>query len=117
MSEFLQDDELDRQLREAVPYIDDVGFTARVLKQLPAPVQTAPARVRGLVLITATILACVLAYFLSGGGRFLSDFVVRLSQTPMSWLLALLFVLGLFLGTLGLTAAISKTREPGLLTR
>src|SRR5437867_5319059 len=28
---------LDQQLRDAAPYIDDDGFTARVLQKLPAP--------------------------------------------------------------------------------
>src|SRR5437762_1503583 len=32
-----QEDWLDRELREAAPYIDDDGFTVRVLQQLPAP--------------------------------------------------------------------------------
>ena len=37
MNEVKEEDWLDRQLREAAPYIDDKGFTARVLQQLPAP--------------------------------------------------------------------------------
>ena len=36
MDEQRQEDWLDRQLREAVSYIDDEGFTAQVLKRLPA---------------------------------------------------------------------------------
>jgi hypothetical protein len=115
MGDIFQDDELDRQLREAMLYIDDAGFTSGVLAQLPT--QTAPARVRGIILMAAAILASVLAYFVSGGGRFVSDFVVRLSETPMSWLLVLLFTLGVVIGAIGLAAAISKSREPGLLTR
>jgi len=31
----IDDDTLDRQLREAAPYIDDEGFTARVMAKLP----------------------------------------------------------------------------------
>ena len=30
------DETLDRQLREAAPYIDDDGFTAHVMARLPA---------------------------------------------------------------------------------
>ena len=31
----IDDETLDRQLREAVPYINDDGFTARVIARLP----------------------------------------------------------------------------------
>ncbi len=37
MDNISEEDQLDRQLRDAAPYIDDDGFTARVLQQLPAP--------------------------------------------------------------------------------
>ena len=36
MDEQLQEDWLDRRLREEMPYIDDAGFTARVVQKLPA---------------------------------------------------------------------------------
>jgi hypothetical protein len=35
MDEKNREDWLDQQLREAAPYIDDDGFTARVLQKLP----------------------------------------------------------------------------------
>ena len=111
----MTDEELDRQLREAVPYIDDAGFTAKVLRELPA--QTAPARLRGLILIATAILASVLAYVLSDGARFLTKFAYQLSETPTTWLLALTLTLGLVLGGLGLVAAIFTNREPDLITR
>jgi len=37
MEQVNQEDWLDGELREAAPYIDDEGFTARVLQQLPPP--------------------------------------------------------------------------------
>ena len=37
MTPMIDDKTLDRQLREAVPYINDDGFTARVIARLPAP--------------------------------------------------------------------------------
>ena len=37
MDEIEQEDWLDRKLREAAPYIDDDGFTARVMEAIPAP--------------------------------------------------------------------------------
>lgn len=109
MQNLIDDDELDRQLREAVPYIDDAGFTSRVRRSLPA--QSAPARLRSTILIAMTALASVLAYVLSGGGGFVNDFVVRVSELPMTWLLALTLGAGIIVGALGLTAALLKSRE------
>ena len=36
MNESIEQDWLDRKLQEAAPYIEDDGFTAHVLRQLPA---------------------------------------------------------------------------------
>ena len=115
MEHLIEDDELDRQLREAVTYIDDGGFTAGVLQRLPAA--PAPKRLRGAILIAATIVASVLAYLLSGGGRFVNDYVLELSRLSMQWLLALTLAIGIVVGALGLTAAVFKTRESTLLSR
>ena len=115
MANLLDDDELDRQLREAVPYIDDAGFASRVLKSLPAA-RSAVERFRGAILLTVTILACALAYVLSGRGGFVNDFVVRVSELPMTWLLAITLTAGIVVGALGLTAAVFKAREPALIT-
>jgi len=115
MKPVMTDEELDRQFREAVPYIDDAGFTANVLRQLPA--QGAPARLRGLILIATTILASVLAYVVSDGGRFLTKFAFRLSDTPLTYLLALTLTLGLIIAGVGLAAAVFNSRESHLLTR
>jgi len=114
MQNLIHDDELDRQLREAVPYIDDAGFTSRVLQSLPS--RPASARLRSAILMTTTVLASVLAYLLSGRGGFVNDFVVRISELPMTWLLALTFGAGIIVGALGLTAAVVKAREPALIT-
>jgi hypothetical protein len=115
MDQVIGDDELDRQLREAAPYIDDDGFTKRVLKQLPA--QSAPARLRGVILILTAILASVVAYVVSGGGHFVIDYLAQLFQLPMQWLLVLSFTAGIVIGGLGLAAAVFKAREPVLISR
>jgi hypothetical protein len=115
MERFIEDEELDRQLREAVCYIDDGGFTTRVLQQLPA--QPAPMRLRGVILIAAALLASVLTYVLSGGGRFLRDFVMQVSELPMLWLVIITFTAGLAVSAFGLAAAIFKTRQTPLLAR
>jgi hypothetical protein len=116
MSSFIDDEQLDRQLREAVPYIDDNGFTTRVLQGLPAQA-AAPDRLRGTVLIIAALVASVLAYFLSGGGRFVDDLIVRLFALSPLWLLGVAGASGIIVGVLGLGAALMKSREPGLITR
>ena len=115
MDQLIGDEELDRQLREAVPYIDDGGFTRRVLKQLPK--DPAPARVRGAILMTAALVATVLSYYLSGGAQFVIGYVSQLSQLPLQWLLALAFTVGILVAGFGLVAAIFKTREPVLISR
>lgn len=115
MEYFAEDEELDRQLREAVLYIDDNGFTSRVLGQLPAP--AAPARLRGTILVAAAVLASVLTYILSGGGRFLSDFVIRVFELPTLWLLIITLIAGLVVGAFGLLAAVFKSREASLFAR
>jgi hypothetical protein len=102
-----QDDLLDRQLREAAPYIEDAGFTARVLRQLPAPRPQAQF-VRPFILLGTSLLASVLAYFLSDGGRFLLVEMVRLSALPAMWLCVLVLASGILVMTGGLAAAMSK---------
>src|SRR2546423_10480226 len=115
MENLIDDDGLGRQLRKAGPYIDDAGFTSRVLGSLPA--RPASARLRSAILITMTALASVLAYFLSGRGGFVNDFVMRVSELPMMWLLAVTFGAGIVIGAPGLTAAGFKSRDVGLITR
>ena len=103
-------DSLDRQLREAVPYIDDDGFTRRVLQQLPAR-RVRLQWFRSAILLSVTLLASVAAYFLSGGGRFISDGVLRVAQMSPIMILAIGAVLGVLVMAAGMAAAISKNRE------
>jgi hypothetical protein len=116
MINFMDDQELDRQLREAAPYIDDGGFTARVLQSLPRP-EKAPARLRSAILIAMTVLASVLAYIGSGGIGFVNDILARATALPILWLLGVAFTAGIVIGTGGLVAALQKSREPGLIGR
>ena len=115
MDNLLHEDELDRRLREATPYIDDAGFTSRVLRSLPH--RAAAVRLRSTILVTMTAVASVLAYFLSGRGGFVNDLVLRVSELPIIWILAITFTAGIVVGALGLTAAVVKIREPAVVTR
>jgi anti-sigma factor RsiW len=110
MDEISEEDQLDRQLREAAPYIDDNGFTARVLHQLPGPRRTRES-LRGAILLAAALLASALAYVASDGGRFLVVAMARLTTLPTLWLFALAFGSGILVMTGGVFAAISKTSE------
>jgi anti-sigma factor RsiW len=110
MSEIKQEDWLDRQLREAAPYIDDVGFTSRVLQQLPPP-RRSRRSVRGAILLTITLLATILTYLLSDGGRFLVVAATRLTTLPTLWLFVLALGSGILVMAGGVIAAISKAKE------
>jgi hypothetical protein len=110
MDEIGEEDQLDRQLREAAPYIDDNGFTACVLQQLPAPRRTRRS-FRGAILLATALIASALAYIASGGGRFLIVAMERLVALPTLWLFAFALGSGLLVMTAGVIAAIAKASE------
>jgi hypothetical protein len=109
MEQVNQEDWLDRELREAAPYINDEGFTARVLQQLPAPRRSYDL-LRAAILLGMTFLASVLAYVVSGGGRFVGVTVERLAALPALWVFVLALASGLIVAAAGATAAISRDR-------
>ena|SRR5438105_2775312 len=113
MDEANQEELLDRQLREAASYIDDDGFTRRVLAKLPAQ-RRARNSSRAVILIGITLLGSIVAYIISGGGRFVTQDLTRLASLPMLWLLALLFGAGILVTVIGFAAALSKSRELSL---
>ena len=109
MNQVNQEDWLDRELREAAPYIDDEGFTARVLQQLPAP-RRSHDLLRAVILLGMTFLASVLAYVVSGGGRFVGITLERLAALPALWIFVIALASGLVIAAAGATAAISRDR-------
>jgi hypothetical protein len=115
MKGMIDDETLDRQLREAVPYIDDDGFTARVMAGLPA----APREhrwLRAMVLFGLALLGCAFAYLLSGGGRVVREGVVQMADFPIWLLLVFAFGCGLVVGAFAIIFAIRKTPEARNLT-
>ena len=114
MTPFTDDELFDRQLREATPYIEDDGFTARVVQALPA---TSRARqpVRASILLAATVIASVVAYFVAGGQRLADDWLGQLTALPATWLLAISLSTGVVVGIAGLIAAWVKMHEPDVL--
>lgn len=107
------DDLLDARLREEMPYIDDDGFTARVLQSLPAQPHSVETQ-RPLVIFGAAILSVIIAYFASGEGMFVHQAFVRLMLLPPVQLLILVVACGITMLVSGLWAALSRTRNPVL---
>jgi hypothetical protein len=108
MNEEIEQDWLDRKLQEAAPYIEDNGFTARVLQQLPAP-QLRWQFLRPLILVGMSALASALTYVLSDGGRFLLVDMFKLTTIPTLWVVAFALASGILVMAGGIFAAMSKT--------
>ena len=106
MNENLQEDSLDAQLRDEAVYIDDGGFTSRVVQKLP----TRPVRrgLRAAILIGVALVASVVAYVLFGGVWGIAEGMARLSLLPLPiiWLGAAVATLVVMVG--GLAAVVSK---------
>ena len=110
MNPMIDDETLDRQLREAMPYIDDEGFTARVMARLPAA-RREPQWLRAMILLGLTLLGSAVAYLVSGGGRFVREGVIQLSDFPIWLLLVFAFGCGLVVGAFAVIVAVRKTPE------
>jgi len=106
----IDDETLDRQLCEAMPYIDDEGFTARVMARLPAA-RREPRWLRAMILLGLTLLGSAVAYLVSGGGRFVREGVIQLSDFPIWLLLVFAFGCGLVVGAFAVIVAVRKTPE------
>ena len=107
MDKELQEDWLDARLRDEAAYLDDAGFTARVVQKLPArPVRHV---LRAVILLGVTLTASVIAYLLSDGGWFIAEEVTRFARLPLPviWLAAAV-VTGLVMAG-GLAAAMFRT--------
>ena len=102
------DDLLDARLRDETLYIDDDGFTARVLKQMPRrnPVRTE----RSLVIVAAAIIAVVTAYFASGEGSFVHDIFARIAGMPPLHLLIAVVACGIATTASAFWAASNRLR-------
>jgi hypothetical protein len=109
MDEQIQEDWLDARLRAEAPYIDDAGFSARVVAQLP--VRRTRGSQRAIILLSATILASAIAYVASGDGRFIVEAFAHLTQWSLVTLVLLAIGCGFLLTAVGSVAAIAKMRE------
>ncbi len=100
MDESLQEDWLETRLRDEASYIDDAGFTALVVQQLPGRRATQNS-FRGFFLLAITVLACVVTYFVSDGGHFLVSAIQTAAAMPL-WMVS---TIALFCGVVATGAA------------
>src|SRR5262249_43598977 len=106
---------LDRKLREAVPYINDDGFTARVIASLPA-VRREPQWLRALIVLGLALLGTGVAYVISGG-HVVREAIIQFTNIPIWLLRVFAFVYSLVVGAFAVIFAIRKTPEVRDLTR
>ena len=106
----IDDEALDRQLREAVPYINDDGFTARVMASLPVA-RREPQWLRAMIVVGLALIGTGIAYFLSGGSTLVREGVVQMADSPIWLLLVFAFGCGLVVGAFAVIFAIRKTPE------
>jgi len=109
MDEQIQEDWLDARLRVEAPYIDDAGFSARVIARLPA--RRSRNYLRAIILLAATVLASAIAYVVSGDGRFIVEAFAYLTQWSLVTLVLLAIGCGFLLTATGSIVAVAKTRE------
>ena len=111
MDDQFQEDWLDTRLREEAPYIDDGGFTARVIQQLP----TRRARsFRAAIIFCVTLLGSAITYSVSDGGKFMIAAVNRLAVMPIWFVCLIAICCGLVMTAIATGAALSKVRERAL---
>ena len=104
------DDLLDARLRDEAPYIDDAGFTTRVMKQLPRR-RLSWNKQRAVVIFIATIVSVVVAYFASGEGLFVHDAFARISGLQPLQLFLVIVACGITMTIAGLWAALTRRHE------
>jgi hypothetical protein len=111
----IDDETLDRQLRETAPYINDDGFTARVLATLPAA-RREPQWLRVMIVLGLALLGTGVAYLI-GGGHIVREGIIEFANFPIWLLLVFAFGCGLVVGAFAVIFAIRKTPEVRDLTR
>jgi hypothetical protein len=111
MEEQLQEDWLDARLREEAPYIDDVGFTARVVEQLPPAQRRQSRSLRATVFLVLAVVASAIAYVASGGGTFLADAAAFLVAMPLVSVCVIAGACAILVMVAGASAAFLKSRE------
>lgn len=102
------DDLLDARLRDEVSYIDDAGFTARVVQKLPAQRRSQ----RSVVILLAAIVSVVVAFFASGEGDFVRESMNFATKFSTVQLMLAAVVCGVVSTAVAMWAALSRARDP-----
>ena len=108
MDDKLQEDSLDARLRDEAPYIDDAGFTARVVQKLPA--RQVRRSYRALLLVGITLAACLAAYWFAGGTSLAIDAYTNVAMMPVTWMWVCAAGAALLVMAGGTAAALSRSR-------
>ena len=108
MDEKLQEDSLDARLRDEAPYIDDAGFTSRVVHKLPA--RQVRRSYRNFIMLGITLVACFAAYWLAGGSSFAFDAFANMAFMPVTSMWIGVGAVGVLVMAGGLAAALSRSR-------
>jgi len=108
MDEKVQEDWLDAQLRDEAPYIDDAGFTSRVVHKLPA--RQVRRSYRNFILLGITLAACLAAYWLAGGSSLAFEAFANMAFMPVTWMWVCVGAVGVLVMAGGLAAAVSRAR-------
>ena len=108
MDEKVQDDLLDARLRDEAPYIDDAGFTSRVVHKLPARQVRRSYRV--FILLGITIAACLAAFWFAGGTSLAFEAYANVAMLPVMWMWIFAAAIGVLVMAGGLAAALARSR-------
>jgi uncharacterized integral membrane protein len=108
MEEKLQEDWLDARLRDEAPYIDDAGFTSRVVQKMP--LRQVRRSYRAFILVGITLAACIAAFLLAGGSNFAFETFANVAFLPRTTMLILAGIAGVLVMVGGLAAALSRVR-------
>jgi hypothetical protein len=108
MDEKLQEDWLDARLRDEAPYIDDAGFTSRVVQKLPA--RQVRRSYRALILLGITLAACIAAFWFAGGTSLAFEAYANVAMLPVMWMWIFAATVGVLVMAAGLAAAVSRAR-------
>ena len=99
---------MDARLRDEAPYIDDAGFTSRVVRKMPA--RQVRRSYRAFILVGITLAASIAAYLLAGGSNFAFDTFANVAFLPRMTMLIIVGIAGVLVMVGGLAAALSRAR-------
>jgi hypothetical protein len=108
MEDNLQEDSLDARLRDEAPYLDDAGFTSRIVEKLPA--RRVRRSSRAFLLLGITVAACLVAFWVAGGSSLVIDAYANVAMMPVTSMWICAAAAGALVMAGGLAAAYSRSR-------